>query len=41
MSYSDIIEMPVYELQQYIDWKIKFDKDRQQAENEAMEKMHK
>ena len=39
MSYDDIIDMPVDELTQYINWKIKFDKDKNDAQLKSLEKM--
>lgn len=41
MSYTDIIDMPVDELSQYVKWKIKFDKDRNDAQLKSLEKMKK
>ena len=41
MSYVDIIQMPVDDLQQYISWKIKFDKDKNDAQIRSLEKMKK
>lgn len=38
-SFGDIIEMPVGELSKYLEWKIKFDKEKQKQQNEAMSNM--
>lgn len=35
-SYNDVLQMPVDDLKNYIDWKIKFDKERQKARSEAI-----
>ena len=41
MSYTDILKMPVFELQDYIRWKVKFDKDRQEAQAKAVNRLKK
>lgn len=38
-SYTQVLDMPVDELGKYLDWKIKFDKEREKAQNEAMSNM--
>lgn len=39
MSYTDVIQMPVYELSQYNEWKSKLEKDRQENEARSIERM--
>lgn len=39
MSYNDVIQMPVYELSQYNEWKSKLEKERQEYEAKSIEKM--
>lgn len=39
MSYIDVIQMPVYELSQYNEWKSKLEKDRQEQEARSLERM--
>ena len=41
MSYIDILYMPVFEFREYINWKIKYDKDREEAQAKAMDQMKK
>lgn len=37
MSYVDIMRMPVKRLEEYIDWKIKFDTDKEKRKSEELE----
>jgi len=39
MSYVDVLKMPVYRLDEYISWKIKFDQDREKAKSDSLDKM--
>ena len=36
MSYSDVNGMPVHRLEEYLDWKIKFDKDKEKAKADSL-----
>lgn len=38
-SYTDVLLMPVSEVGKYLDWKIKFDREREKAQQEAMSNM--
>lgn len=39
MSYIDIIRMPVYRLEEYLIWKIKYDTDREKAKSDSLGKI--
>lgn len=39
MSYLDILKMPISECRKYVQWKVKYDKERQEAQKKAMENM--
>jgi len=39
MSYTDVVQMPVYELSQYNEWKSKLEKERQENEARSIERM--
>lgn len=39
MSYLDILKMPINECRKYVQWKVKYDKERQEAQKKAMENM--
>jgi len=36
MSYIDIMKMPVHRLEEYLNWKIKYDQDRQKIKTDAL-----
>jgi hypothetical protein len=36
LSYADVMVMPVHRLDEYLDWKIKFDKDREKAKADGL-----
>lgn len=38
-SYHDIMKMPVKRLEEFIQWKIKFDSDREKAKSESNNKL--
>jgi len=39
MSYIDVLKMPVYRVEEYLTWKIKFDQDKEKAKSEGLDKM--
>ena len=39
MSYVDILKMPVMRVQEYLNWKLKFDHDREKAKFDSLDKM--
>jgi hypothetical protein len=39
MSYIDILKMPVYRVEEYLNWKMKFDSDRAKAKTDGLDKI--
>jgi hypothetical protein len=39
MSYIDVLKMPVYVVDEYLTWKIKFDQDKEKAKSESIDKL--
>lgn len=39
MSYVDILKMPVFRVDEYLTWKIKFDQDREKAKSDGLDKI--
>ena len=39
MSYIDVLKMPVYRVEEYLTWKIKFDQEREKAKSEGLDKL--
>lgn len=37
MSYLDIMAMPVFKLSEYIEWKLKYDNDKERAKAKNLE----
>lgn len=40
-SYIDILNMPVLDLRKYLEWKIKFDSDREKQRADALSRIKK
>jgi len=38
-SYVDVIKMPVHKLEEYLDWKVKFDKEREKIKADSLSNM--
>ena len=39
MSYDDVMAMPVKRMEEYLNWKIKFDQEREKAKADSLEKI--
>jgi hypothetical protein len=39
MSYDDVMAMPVKKMEEYLNWKIKFDQEREKAKADSLEKI--
>jgi len=39
MSYTDVMAMPVNRLEEYLNWKIKFDQEREKAKADSLEQI--
>ena len=39
MSYTDILEMPVHRVDEYLTWKIRFDQDRERAKSDGLDRI--
>jgi hypothetical protein len=39
MSYTDILQMPVHRVTEYLNWKIKLDSDRAKAKSDSLDKI--
>ncbi len=39
MSYVDILKMPIHELKDYINWKLKYESETEKARSESFDKM--
>ena len=39
MSYIDILKMPVNKLDEYVNWKLKFDHDKERAKSDGLDKI--
>jgi len=37
LGYYDICKMPAHKLEQYLEWKIKYDQDRERAKADSLE----
>jgi hypothetical protein len=39
MSYQDVLAMPVNRLEEYLTWKIKYDRDKEKAKSDSLDQI--
>jgi len=39
MSYSDVLAMPVQRLDDFLDWKIKYDREKEKAKSNSLDQL--